>query len=213
MASIVTFQHNNQIITVVLGYPSSKGQPSYNPSSPDYVPKLHTCCASARQQQKRYERLQKKRKCQQESSRRLEEYQILFYLQVNQGNVVVTQRNYRYVFMTTVINWVCSTNALTASNIVIMHGACIKYPPWVENWLPPWCLAISSIQPHSTWQLWNNFVAMKMLSSCKLCAVISVSFVIKWRWVLEPFSRYRCWHCGLKKNEKKGTFATTHFCV
>lgn len=37
------------------------------------MPKLHTCCVSARQQQKRYERLQKRRKCQQESIRRLEE--------------------------------------------------------------------------------------------------------------------------------------------
>ena len=40
----------------------------------------------------------------------------------------------------------------------------------------------------------DEFVAIKTLSDCEAprCDIISTSFVIKWRWELEPFSRYRC---------------------
>ena len=35
--------------------------------------------------------------------------------------------------------------------------------------------------------LWRRWVFVK------LHAMIRISFIIKWQWVLEPFSRYRCW--------------------
>ena len=54
--------------------------------------------------------------------------------------------------------------------------------------------------------------------------MISISFVIKWRWVLEPFSRYRCWtswsyyeHRYMRRNRdwtktrEIGSFRLRHF--
>ena len=67
--------------------------------------------------------------------------------------------------------------------------------------------------------LWTTFltrVPLKLwrrLVVGKLHAVMSINFVLKLRWVLEPFWSYRCFKSGLNKEWKNGTFTTAHFCV
>ena len=44
----------------------------------------------------------------------------------------------------------------------------------------------------------------------KLRAVINISFVIKWRWELEPFSRYRCLTKWSEQERRKMALSVPH---
>ena len=58
-------------------------------------------------------------------------------------------------------------------------------------------------------KLWRRWVVGK------LRAVMSISFVLKSRWVLEPFSSYRCLTSGLNKErrrKKTEEYEKWHFC-
>ena len=55
-------------------------------------------------------------------------------------------------------------------------------------------------------ELWRRWVIVL------LRVVISISFVIKWRWVLEPFSSYRCLNKVVVTKKKKEWETEWHFC-
>ena len=52
--------------------------------------------------------------------------------------------------------------------------------------------------------------AVKTLSGWEACTVMSIGFVLKSRWILEPFSSYRCFTSGLKK---RNTYVYIYICI
>ena len=49
-----------------------------------------------------------------------------------------------------------------------------------------WVVLQTALLTRVNWKLWRSWMVVE------LCTMISIGFVLKWRWVLKPFSRYDC---------------------